>query len=298
MYDAPVMRISIAIVIAAVALGGCVKKSTYRALQADKAAEAAALQQQIEDRDNKIGSLEEALAAEQERVKALDGELAGVKADYERTRAELGAQVEKLEGDLAGVVKDKAKLQESAEELRAALADVSKRKAQAEARVGEFKDLLARFKALIDAGKLRVKIAGGRMVLELPTDVLFGSGSADLSDAGKQAIAEVGQVLASLHDRKFQVEGHTDNVPIKTRKYPSNWELAADRSLVVVKTLMSAGVDGSLVSAGSYGEHRPVAPNSSDAGRAANRRIEIVVMPDLSQLPGFEELKRAMDGGK
>jgi chemotaxis protein MotB len=289
------MRATIAIVIAGLALGACVKKSTYRQLQADKEAEAAALNAQLQERDQTIQTLEQALATEEARVAALETELAGVKAEYDRTRSELEGNVQKLEGDLAAVVKDKARLQESAEELRAALAEVSKRKAQAEARVGEFKDLLARFKALIDAGKLRVKIADGRMVLELPTDVLFDSGSADLSPAGQQAIAEVGQVLATLDDRKFQVEGHTDNVPIKTRKYPSNWELAADRALVVVKTLMASGVGGSLVSAASYGEHRPVAPNSSDAGRTANRRIEIVVVPDLSQLPGFDELNRAME---
>jgi chemotaxis protein MotB len=69
--------------------------------------------------------------------------------------------------------------------------------------------LLGKFKKLIDAGKLKVKIVDGRMVVELATDVLFDSGSAKLSDAGKAAIVEVSQVLATIGERSFQVEGHT-----------------------------------------------------------------------------------------
>ena len=142
------------------------------------------------------------------------------------------------------------------------------------------------------------KIADGRMVLALPTDVLFASGKAKLSDAGKAAVTEVTAVLVTLHKRRFQVEGHTDNVPIKTPRYPSNWELSAARALGVVKTMLEANMTGALVSAAGFGEFRPVATNDTPEGRGANRRIEIVLVPDLSSLPGFSELKKAMDGKK
>jgi len=153
--------------------------------------------------------------------------------------------------------------------------------------------LLRKFKKLIDAGKLKVKIVDGRMVVELATDVLFDSGSAKLSDAGKAAIVEVSQVLATIGERSFQVEGHTDNVPIATAQYPSNWELAAGRALTVMKTMIESGMPAARISAASYGDQRPVKSNDTAEGKAANRRIEIVLVPDLSGLPGFDELIKA-----
>jgi chemotaxis protein MotB len=102
----------------------------------------------------------------------------------------------------------------------------------------------------------------------------------------------VSEVLASIPERKFQVEGHTDDVPIKTAQYPSNWELAAARSMMVVKEMVTAGMPPERISAASFGEFKPALANDTPEGRAANRRIEIVLVPDLSSLPGFDELSR------
>lgn len=252
----------------------CVGKGKYEALQADFEAtktELAAVKATVKERDERVVSLEEALANEKRRV-------------------------QELETERARLLTDQSALKGSVEEMQAALRELDARRAAAESRIGEYRQLLARFKSLIDAGKLRVKIVDGRMVVELATDILFGSGSADLSPAGKTAIVEVAQVLASIPDRKFQVEGHTDNVPIKTAQYPSNWELAAARALTVVKTLVEGGLPADRVSAASFGDQKPVAPNETPEGKAANRRIEIVVVPDLSSLPGFEELNKAAGG--
>ena len=130
------------------------------------------------------------------------------------------------------------------------------------------------------------------MVVEMATDVLFGSGSARLSGDGRAAVQEVAGVLAELSGRRFQVEGHTDNVPIRTAQFPSNWELASARAITVVNEMIEAGVPNENVSAASFGEFKPAADNETPEGRAANRRIEIVLVPDLSTLPGFDELRR------
>ena len=159
-----------------------------------------------------------------------------------------------------------------------------------------FKGLLAKFKKLIDSGKLRVKIVDGRMVLELPTDVLFSSGKAKLSDEGTIAIQVIAAVLATIPGRRYQVEGHTDNVPIKTSRYPSNWELAAARAIGVTKAMIVAGMPGETISAASFGQFRPLSTNDTAEGKATNRRIEIVLVPDLSSLPGFDELNTAVGG--
>ena len=192
--------------------------------------------------------------------------------------------------ELASALADRDRLAASRAELEAALAAARARKAEADRRLAEHRDLLSRFKLLIDAGKLEVKRVDGRMVLALPTDVLFPSGSAELSEEGHKAIVEVAAVLATIEGRRFQVEGHTDDVPIRSRRYPSNWELAAARAITVAKAMTEAGVPGGSLSAASFGEFRPTTSNATAEGREANRRIEIVLVPDLSRLPAAGEL--------
>lgn len=262
-------------ILAVLALGGgCVTQGTYDQLEAEHRT---TLEQLGEER-TRASSLEEALAAEQARAKRLEAAIAA------------------LEEEKAAIVKDRSRLEGSVGEMQLALAELSKRKAEADARIAEYRSLLSRFQSLIDAGKLRVKIVEGRMVVELASDVLFPSGSASLSKEGRAAIVEVAGLLSTIPERKFQVEGHTDDVPIATAMYPSNWELAAARALNVVKAMVDAGMPPDRISAASYGEAKPARANDTPEGRASNRRIEIVVVPDLSSLPGFEELNRASRG--
>lgn len=249
---------------------GCVSKGTHEELQRRFDAQSA----ELRERNQRIIGLEEALAREEANSKRLQ------------------ERIDQLSREKAALLSDRASLASSVEEMQVALAEANRRKAEADARIAEYRNLLDRFRTLIDAGKLRVKIVDGRMVVELPTDVLFASGSARLATEGQQAIAEVAQVLREIPERTFQIEGHTDDVPIATRTYPSNWELAAARAITVTKTMIEAGLPPERVSAASYGEYKPAQSNETREGRAANRRIEIVVVPDLSSLPGFDELQR------
>jgi chemotaxis protein MotB len=272
---------------------GCVvPKKKYDALDADLAAARETMKTEIATRDEKITTLEAALAAEQQKVTDLEGRIAALETE----KARLEKDLSDTNAEKAALVKDRSKLQASVAEMEQALTELQARKAAAEQRVAEFKDLLKRFEALIREGRLRVKIVDGRMVVELPTDILFASGKADLSPEGKTALTEVGKVLGTIPERSFQVEGHTDNVPIATDRFPSNWELASARAITVVRTLMDAGVPAGRISAASYADNRPAAPNDTPEGKAANRRIEIVVVPDLSDLPGTEELEKLSGG--
>ena len=286
-------------------LGGCVTKSKYEALettlkkaQDDHKAALELKSAQMKEAEDKckteLATREAKIAELTKKIADLEGQIAALK----QTGVQQTKQISDLESKLAKVIKDRSRLRASANELKRALAEMAKRKAEADRRVKQFMDLLARFKKLIDAGKLKVKIADGRMVLALPTDVLFASGKAKLSDAGKAAVSEVTAVLVTLKKRRFQIEGHTDNVPIKTKRYPSNWELSLARAMGVVQTMLEANMPGEYVSAAGFGEFRPVAKNDTDEGKTANRRIEIVLVPDLSSLPGFSELKKAMEGKK
>ncbi len=262
----------------------CVTQQTYDALRSERDG----LDATLGDKNKALAELEK----RQTRLAAHNKDLEGQLAEEQEKVKDLGARIDRLTAEMAAATKDKSRLQASVEEMTRALAELEKRRAEAEARVAEFKNLLSRFRALIDAGKLKVKIVDGRMVVVLATDILFGSGSAALSKDGKAAVAEVGQVLASIPRRSFQVEGHTDNVPIATAQYPSNWELAAARAITVLKAMVDAGLPADRISAASFSDTRPLTPNESSEQRAQNRRIEIIIVPDLSQLPGFEELKK------
>jgi chemotaxis protein MotB len=149
-----------------------------------------------------------------------------------------------------------------------------------------YQDMIGRFQSLIDGGRVSVNIVRGRMVIQLPQDILFGSGSATIGADGRRTLEEIGSVLAELEDREFQVEGHSDNVPISTERFPSNWELSSARALSVVRILTQAGVAPTRVSGAGFAEFQPVASNEDAAGRRRNRRIEIVMLPNLDVIAG------------
>ncbi|MEM6931701.1 MAG: OmpA family protein [Myxococcota bacterium] len=253
---------------------GCVGKKKFDALQSQLDTTRAELRTELEASKANATSLSDALD------------------DEKAAAADLGKQIVDLEEKNAELVKDRSKLDASVTEMADALRDLKERKEASDARIAEFQSLLTKFADLIDAGRLTVKIVEGRMVVELASDILFESGKAELSDEGQTSLVDVGKVLAEIEDRYFQVEGHTDNVPIKTDRFPSNWELGAARAITVVRTLHEGGISMERLSAASFADNRPVSSNETKDSRGKNRRIEIVVVPDLSLLPGYEELEQ------
>jgi len=234
----------------------------------------------IQDLQTRLADRDKALLSAQGSSHDLQAKLDGATAESEQLRKELtrlGKNADALlaeKGTLAGALADaKARL----EELR-------KAQAAADARATLFKQLALKFQKMIDAGELKVALRNGRMVLELPNDVLFDSGQTLIKPAGKQALGKVATVLRTITGRHFQVAGDTDNVPIDTPQFPSNWELSTKRAVEVVHFLLSQGMHPELISAAGYGEFDPVAGNDSADGRARNRRIEISLQPNIDEL--------------
>jgi chemotaxis protein MotB len=119
--------------------------------------------------------------------------------------------------------------------------------------------------------------------VRLLTDKLFfDSGSAVIKAPGVPLIDKIGAIVADEKTHPVQVEGHTDDRPIRTSQYPSNWQLSGARAGAVVQRLIWAGVAGKRVSLGGYAARQSIATNETAAGRARNRRVEIV----LSRLHG------------
>lgn len=227
------------------------------------------------------------------RSRCLAGErsMQSVRGDAEALRAEKAASAERLssltaERDrLLAEAKDsldsKARLAATESRLR----ELEEQHAEVEARLGEFREVTDKFRKLIDAGTLDVSFRRGRMIVELPAGVLFESGSAELSDAGKKAVADVARILAGVSGRRFMVGGHTDNVPA-VKEYKSNWALSTTRAVTVLEALVHAGMPVTRVAAAGYAEFDPIASNATAAGRQKNRRIEIILEPYLTAAPG------------
>jgi len=179
----------------------------------------------------------------------------------------------------------------SMDELNKLVEELRTKERQAQARLATFRNMLEKFNKMIASGKLRVRIVRGRMVVELSENILFDSGKSELKKEGTAALQEVAAVLGSIPDREFQIAGHTDNVPIKSGKFASNWELSTARGVTVARSLSAQGVPANRLSAAGYAETQPVASNDTPEGRAQNRRIEIVLMPNLDELPDLSSLE-------
>jgi len=182
-----------------------------------------------------------------------------------------------------------AKLAAEMQATEAELLELRKQREASEKRLAAFRDLTEKFRSLVDTGKLKVTFRQGQMVLELPSGVLFSSGKAKLSSGGEAALQEILDVLKSFNNRRFLIAGHTDNIPVKSRKFVNNWALSTARAVSVVLYMTDkAGFSATNLAAAGYGEFSPVGDNSTDEGRAQNRRIEIILVPDLSELPGLK----------
>ncbi len=118
------------------------------------------------------------------------------------------------------------------------------------------------------------------MVLRIADNLLFTSGQADLTLSGEQVISRLLDTLSTF-EGEISVEGHSDDQPIHTGRFPSNWELSSARAIAVVRFLQRQGLSATALRAVGYADTRPVAGNDDSAGRAANRRVELV----LRELP-------------
>jgi chemotaxis protein MotB len=113
------------------------------------------------------------------------------------------------------------------------------------------------------------------IVLTFPEQIIFDSAQAQLKTAVSPTLEKVAAFIISHPELSVEVQGHTDDRPIKTSRYPSNWELSADRATQVARTLVQLGANPTKIATKGLGEYHPIQPNTSDASRLKNRRVEI-----------------------
>ena len=175
------------------------------------------------------------------------------------------------------------------------LAELRQKLQDAEARVHELekanetavasrRSLEDEMRSALEGKDITISRLQGRLTLNIVDQVLFDSGEARLRSEGEAVLTQVARFLIERPEIKVHVIGHTDNIPIRPDardRFASNWELSLARSVAAVRFLSEqAGVDARRMGAVGYGEYRPVADNSTAAGRSKNRRIEIMVMPE------------------
>jgi len=195
-----------------------------------------------------------------------------------------------------------AKLTEGTKNLTASAAELvalRAQKAEADKRMAAIEDIRKQFAKMVDTGQLTIVARHGELVVSLPSEVLFPTGSADLSKPGEYAVVEVAAVLKKFPDRHFLIVGHTDNQDFVKPKAgagsgsaatPScistdNWQLSTERALTVTRVMVTAGMKPENLIPAGEGEHDPIASNATPDGRQKNRRIEIALLPALSELP-------------
>jgi chemotaxis protein MotB len=202
---------------------------------------------------------------------------------------DLEAQKSALQNANASAQNDLANLSSKS---KMTIADQAKRLAHLQDLIQSQKDVMNKLKkniadALVNfkADELSVYIKDGKVYVALQEKLLFKSGSDVVDPKGKEALGALAQVLNNTSDINVMIEGHTDTVPIKKDKFQDNWALSAARATSVVRILTKDYMVNphSIVAAGG-GEFYPVRSNDTDAGKGANRRTEIIISPNLSEL--------------
>ena len=155
--------------------------------------------------------------------------------------------------------------------------------------------------SLIEAGNIEVKRQPYWLEVSINSNLLFSSGSATLEPVARPALVKVARLLGR-RDVRIHVEGHTDNLPINNTIYPSNWELSSGRAATVVNLFAQSGVDPERMVAIGYGEFQPADSNVTEASRARNRRVAVIVLPGLqasrsSERAEPERLKTDLEPG-
>ncbi len=228
-----------------------------------------------------------------------DADIAALKRQVDDARgenADLRSRLEKMTAERQRLQSEIDKLNQALQELTGERDALAKAEALAKKRIDTFRDMLGKFRAMIESGKIKIRIADNKMLVEMASAILFPSGKAKLSEEGKEALTEVAGILATIEDRNFQVAGHTDNVPIRNRRFKDNWDLSTARAVAVVRHLVENGMPRDNLSAAGYADIQPVASNEIEEGRAKNRRIEIVLVPNLNELPDLSALEDMIDG--
>lgn len=277
-------QLYVLIPILALVLTGCVGKSTYE----EKVMEAEQLSTELQ-------SLKQNHAELQEKYSALVTSNAALQEDFDRAQSD----IERLEQVLSersieageAMTEMRKMISQLKEENRELQLAVETEKIARQARVAQiqstYDELVEKMEEEIERGEVTISELQGKLTVNMVDEILFPSGSANIKTAGRKILQRVAEIVKTVEGKDIQVEGHTDNVPISSRleaKFPTNWELSTARAATVVRALRDFGISGERLAAVGYGPFQPVASNDTKEGKAKNRRIQIVLVPEQNRI--------------
>lgn len=240
---------------------------------------------------------------EQAARNTLQGQLDAEKqraSDLQKQLQQMGINLDSVNAQLQQTDTEKAQLAANLDQLKRALDEYKQRADQLERIKQRFELLRDKLNKLTQLG-LKVEVRNNRMVIRLPGDVLFPSGSDKLKEQGVTVLGQVADVIrndAQLSKRYFQIAGHTDNRPLQGGPFKDNWGLSLMRARQVLIWLIAptsaegggGGLDPKRLHAAGYGDTDPVVPNEDDAKRESNRRVELVLLPDVEEMLDLRQL--------
>ena len=268
--------IAVALAVAAVSLTGCVSKKNYAALQADYSklqADYQTAQVELAKSNSSNQNLEQRLAD----ARAANAELKRAYAEMQKT---LNQSIESGSQSSVNIAKLVDEINASNKYIKELVAAKSK----SDSLNMVLTNNLTRSLSRDELKDIDVKVLKGVVYISLADNMLYKSGSYEVSDRAMETLGKIAKIIKDYKDYDVLVEGNTDDVPISRTNIRNNWDLSALRASSVVQVLQNRfGIDPSRLTAGGRGEYNPIADNSSDLGRQRNRRTEIIVTPKLDQ---------------
>lgn len=268
--------IAVALAVAAVSLTGCVSKKNYAALQADYSklqADYQTAQVELAKSNSTNQNLEQRLAD----ARAANAELKRAYAEMQKT---LNQSIESGSQSSVNIAKLVDEINASNKYIKELVAAKSK----SDSLNMVLTNNLTRSLSRDELKDIDVKVLKGVVYISLADNMLYKSGSYEVSDRAMETLGKIAKIIKDYKDYDVLVEGNTDDVPISRTNIRNNWDLSALRASSVVQVLQNRfGIDPSRLTAGGRGEYNPIADNSSDLGRQRNRRTEIIVTPKLDQ---------------
>lgn len=221
--------------------------------------------------------------AEIARQRALSSDLIACKQralDMSKTREKLMLEKQSLDQERLDLITEIEAERVGNAELRQSLeSERSSSQVEIQQLSGTYRSLVDQLESELRAGEVEIEELRGQLQVRALDQILFDSGSVEIKPRGRAVLAKIAAQLAKVSDRRVRVEGHTDDVPIATARFPSNWELSVGRAATVARFLAEQGVAAPRLEASGFGEFQPIASNAEPSGRARNRRIEIVLAP-------------------
>jgi chemotaxis protein MotB len=204
------------------------------------------------------------------------------KGDYEKLETDKNGEIAALKKDKTALEQQKTSLEQQQAESRKRIDALEQEKAQLQStsqqKQTQYDALVAGLTEEVKKGELQVRQYKDMLTVDVAEQLFFDSGRADLKDTGKAVLKKVGEALKGYEDKVIRIVGHTDNVPIKTKVFPSNWELSVARATTVVRYLQEVGIPPERMVASGRAEYQPIAENDTAEGRKKNRRIEITLI--------------------